>query len=148
MDPSQLVDAIDREVSPRMTLRGFGPGGSGRALDGTVSFLYCIGAQVFSARWPSVVDMLAVHTEVRLDAPGWCLDLVIQTSASGELERVDVEWVDLAELLRMAAQLDLASRCDVVALSELPEREVASTIAEAIDALLPIDRVTNAPAPS
>ena len=137
--PADFVDAIQRSLSPQMTARGFGPGGPGRAPDGSVSFLFCIAAQEFATRYPSTLDLLRTRTDVKLDEPGRCLDFVVGSSSSGEIERVDLEFVDLNSLLRAADVTDLARRCDIEVLRKAGPDEIVDTINEAVRVLMPVE---------
>lgn len=139
MGTSDLVDAIHSSLSPQMAERGFGPGGPGWSPDGGASFLYCIGAQEFAGRYPSTLDLLRTRTEIKLDEPSWCLDFVIKGSPSGEVERLDFEFVRLDTLLEAADHDRLARECRIDELRKLRGGEVVARITEAVSILMPIE---------
>ena len=139
MGSTEFVDVIQRSLSPQMSARGFGPGGPGWAPDGSPSFLYCVGAQVFAARWPSTVELLRTRTDVKLDRPEWCLDFVVEASASGHAERVDFEFVALDVLLRAANLDDLARRCTIDQLRSMEGEELGARLVEAVESLMPLN---------
>ena len=138
MDTSQFVDAVTLTLAPAMTERGFGPGGPGLSPDGSVTFLYCTGARAFATRWPQTIDFLHAERTVDLDDPSRCLDLVVDASSTGDVVRVEFEFVDLGVLLR-AADLDgSAQRCSIDELHGLDATDAATRIKEAVDALMPL----------
>lgn len=139
MATADFVDAIHRSLSPQMTARGFGPSGPGWSPDGSASFLFCIGAQEFATRYPSTFDLLRTRTDVKLDEQRWCLDFVVEGSSSGEIERLDFEFVDLDSLLRAADLDDLARRCDIEELRKAGPDEIVATITEAVSVLMPVE---------
>lgn len=139
MAVADFVDAIQRSLSPRMTARGFGSGGPGWSLDGSASFLFCIGAQEFATRFRSTFDLLRTRADVKLDEPNWCLDFVVESSSSGEIERLDFEFVDLDSLLRAADLGDLARRCEIEELRKAGPDEIVATITGAVSVLMPVE---------
>lgn len=121
-----------------MTDRGFGPGGPGIAPDGSVTFLYCTGANAFASRWPKTIEILRMRTGVDLGEPSRCLDLVVEASSKGDIERLEFEFVGVADLLA-AANLDhLARPCSVDELRDLSATDSATRIREAVAALMPL----------
>ena len=138
VDTSQFVEAVTLTLAPAMKERSFGPGGPGLSRDGSVTFLYCTGAQAFGARWPQTIDILQREQAVDLRDPSRCLDLVVEVSSAGAVVRLDFEFVDL-ELLLRAADLDgLAQRCSINELHGLDATAAATRIREGVEALMPL----------
>ena len=139
MDRQRLVAAVEHSLAPAMAARGFGPSGPGTSPDGSSSFLSCIDAQVFAARWRETFELLrAMGDPEDVEGPGRCLDLVVEASPGGEIRSLTFEAVDVDELLR-AAHLDaLARRFSVDALRGLGADEVVARICEGVDALMPL----------
>ncbi len=122
-----------------MAERGFGPGGPGHLADGSVSFLYCIDERSFADQWPRAFALLATRADVDVDQPGRCLDFVVETSPHGDVERLDLELVDLDVLLRLAQLDEIADACSLEELRVVGDEEAASRIARAVVEFMPLD---------
>lgn len=141
MEASALADAVLATLSPTLAARGFGPGGPGLEPDGRVSLLFCAGAQVVASRWPEVVDLLRADVDFDVDAPGMCLDLVVEASNEGELERVELDGVALSKLAQSMTLDRIARRTSIEELRGVTGEDAAARIGEAVIALLPADAV-------
>lgn len=120
-----------------MTKRGFGPGGPGLDPSGAVAFLSCTGAAELASRWPATVDVMRRHTQIDDGVPSACLDLVVEISSTGEVLRVDFEFVEIETLLSDLGHEDAARHCSLDALHRLDATALASQIRDAVEVLMP-----------
>jgi hypothetical protein len=125
-------------LDPAMQDRGFGEGGPGVGADGSVSMLYCAGAQELATRWPRAAALVYRRADVDPTQPGACIDLVVEGSPSGELVRLDLEFVELDHLLRLAGHEDLAHACSLTELGRVSTEVAVRRIRAAIETLLPL----------
>lgn len=126
-------------VGSALADRGFGHGGPDGALGECPSFLFCTGAKEFATRWPETASYLKAIGHAKLDEPGACLDLVIEVSSDGALDRLDLEFVPIATLLDEAGFTMLAQQCSPENIRQVGPAEAASRVKEAIESLMPRD---------
>ncbi len=77
------------------------------------------------------------RTQVDDDVPGACLDLVVEISSTGEVRRVDFEFVEIETLLSDLGHEDVARQCSLEALQRLDMKALASQIRAGVEALMP-----------
>jgi hypothetical protein len=90
-----LVDVAHEVLEPVVVERGFSGGQGGLGGDGSVGIVYCAPAVELARRWPTTFGMLP---GVEPD-PHMCVDLTIDASSDGVLQRVDLEGADLGVLV-------------------------------------------------
>lgn len=137
MQTSDVLDAVQRELSPVLDRRGFLAASVGWHSSGAVSILYCTDAVAFATQWPHVVELLRRWNELEPEQRGRCLDLVIEASPAGEVLSATFESVDLVVLLRAAGHDEVADRCARSELGPLEPNEVAARLTDSVEALLP-----------